>query len=1668
MVGSSDITDREWGISGKNIEDIMEALQVADQLSTDNVLQTLKLLKVKILNNKMATSLCQKVTDTIVDYLRTMKPQGELEELCTGILTALGFQSPGIVIFKLWDRWHNNLPPNCLLIAVGRLIFFQGCPDSEGRARIRNQASWTQSIKFPALRLGCSPPWHTVLKALVISVRKHLDLGTKEDEIMDITQEAASLKAYLTLRLLFNRWSLKSNNKVTEQALVITGHLFFLMPPSKLKNQVNRLTRWLMTLISAKVVPFYISQCICQLTEALALSGYGGINLESQLENIIGMLFEQNHSLALRSFYNLIQLYNDQVIPLIRKNMQTSDPAKIVSALQVFMHVFQEVPQTEQLQSEVMHSVIIMIQEDLKPVQKALLNFIEMLGQHDYLALPQGNFIINYVIRLSESDCSNEEDIQILCSKILQMVSLPKLITLACQPSNTLAFVLLSKTATKMALRARSRGQVPYLSSFHLSPTQFISPQKLLTHLVVLSVKPYREGEFGVSSLRLLYALHPITSLHPIINSSVGQLWMKKIPQMLQILDDHTEKNLNQEEWEDRLLQFSSQSLVAIDDDSWLEQLIKVVLERINYFSDDEEKAFLYKFFGFTLRTSRNMKLIKMMISSILQTVHEELQEREGIAVALSIVSMKHLKIVLDQLQVYSAVLTDKDSSFILKLMKEHQRREWGLVCNIIYLSYSKIILESKGDIFTHLDGILAMVLQHYHNCIMEKDKNLKLEYLDALTKLTNILSSHPMAFQFKFPQKLEIVTFMMELIREEPLNSISSSIRLKAMNIIIDFRKLHPLMELEERTELLRTCYKSVLCLPSTEVLQKEASSLQEAQATVDLFRETLQSLLRLMETLIVEMPSRIQHCLELLDTWLNSQKDNERERAMWCAARILGFTAKMNNFGMDIEFSRLGRLVRLLALRCQDPVDNICFLSAQAVYSLYCILLLQKQMGRKKQGLWEEEGKNEVYSANVFYNNTFEIAKAFAEYFTKMQLTTLVLTAMEGLTDSRAKVSLAAAQLMSAVMKERGRDMIKIEEVVEGILERLNSQLEPNTKEETVRAMCLLAGNNTHTVVPMLLNKTLPWDRTNLALWKAFGNQRETTISVLQLLIGILERLHSKEETKEMAFQPVAVTCALYEMLSGSLCQEAVQELYPRLLLAILCHLYWVIEQNVPQKMVVYSKEGGPGSKSKPFDPTSCALEVVKLVFSAAAYDGVVVYGDQHCCWDLLSCPRFYYIGIMDLTSNSWLPVFHPSGIVKTCEPAILHRILNLVRSLLYSSSYHWKILARAFYAQLLWHRSVAQTLGQDLLVNLIKWVKEPNLIMKEVGLRGISNLALHPGQAESLKGQVPFLKDLLKNEARVTVQAVKSLRNIICHGKGEDIKVVFCSISKQLCPLINDERDQVKISATSALSHMLRHIDKFKPRLTTRREIYTFLVPLLLSIQDNNTEVVKACGRALTEWTNVIGWSSLTQTFRHITLSDHIQVLEETCKYLVNTSKTQLVGDLLFQSFGFLKSSQSFLRAAAINFIALTVKKLNMSQIHEDDVELLQNAIGNLRNDPVESIQSLVNTTLKKIDEYINFRSISTSRMSQISNNILKVTGIKNPERKKRLFRSVKRERDDDNQKIWRWLQSPLNSLRNRYSGRVKDIPHKLGNSDKQSTGSQVPTSESPPTEAGPAAK
>lgn len=44
-------------------------------------------------------------------------------------------------------------------------------------------------------------------------------------------------------------------------------------------------------------------------------------------------------------------------------------------------------------------------------------------------------------------------------------------------------------------------------------------------------------------------------------------------------------------------------------------------------------------------------------------------------------------------------------------------------------------------------------------------------------------------------------------------------------------------------------------------------------------------------------------------------------------------------------------------------------------------------------------------------------------------------------------------------------------------------------------------------------------------------------------------------------------------------------------------------------------------------------CALEVMSLVLLVGSYDKVVAYGSEYGCWELLSSPRAYYTGIVEL---------------------------------------------------------------------------------------------------------------------------------------------------------------------------------------------------------------------------------------------------------------------------------------------------------------------------------------------------------------------------------------------------------------------------------------------------
>nr|XP_006131351.2 maestro heat-like repeat family member 5 [Pelodiscus sinensis] len=876
------------------------------------------------------------------------------------------------------------------------------------------------------------------------------------------------------------------------------------------------------------------------------------------------------------------------------------------------------------------------------------------------------------------------------------------------------------------------------------------------------------------------------------MHSDLGQLWKEMIPELIQYLETHNEGTLEEEKWKDKLLQLLERSMEAIMDDAWSCELANEILVKSKSYSQrPQDKFFPYKFYGAVLRASRNRDMVREYLSIILRTSQQEEAEREGIASAISLVATRHLTDTLVVLQEFISMMNPEGSS----PDEDAQQSMWSMTSSTLHLCYDQMAKETKDNILPWVDHILSQML--YHHCrytASATNLSLKLNFLRSVAAFTRTVGDIAQKAKeaHEFSQKTMIVAFMVKLIEEESVNLLSNPVRQQAMIVVTNLRKLKPPLKPEKKANLLRACYKSVFSLPPVETMLAEACDNIQRQLSESLYKETIDALRGMLEGLVFECPVEAQKILEYLEPWLISRKDHERERAMWCSARILRCVAKLPNFDTSIEFSRLGRLVRLLALRCHDPVDNICFLAARAVYNLYCIQLVKRQL-KKGHGLTKVDTLKNLgtYSPSVFYNNTSQIAKAFAEYFTPLQLTNLVLTALDGLTDPRGKISRAAGELLSAILEERGADLEKVDDTLTGIYQRLSLIHEPTTRQEMLRAVCFLAGNNTKKVVPILLDHPLPWDSNTTELWRFLGTRRETTLNVLQLLITILEekpvqKAKSNISDDEIALQPVAVTCALCEMLSTPNCRDAVQELYPRLLLAVLGHVQRVIEQNPLENMGVYRKEGGQGE--------SCALEAVKTLLSGAGYVEVLDYVEEHRGWDLLSSPSDYYCGIMEITS----------AMVKHFTPLNLHRIFNQLIPLLNSENEHDKIMSRAFYAQ-----------------------------------------------ATHLRNLLQILREFLKEkEERIAEQAVKALRNIIYYMEGEEVKVAFCHIVRPLWQLTTDEREKVRISAIIAFGKMLKRVNKYKPGPVIHNEIYCALVPLMLVMQGNNHEIlkVKKCRRML----------------------------------------------------------------------------------------------------------------------------------------------------------------------------------------------------------------------------
>ncbi|CAM5096493.1 unnamed protein product [Natator depressus] len=350
--------------------------------------------------------------------------------------------------------------------------------------------------------------------------------------------------------------------------------------------------------------------------------------------------------------------------------------------------------------------------------------------------------------------------------------------------------------------------------------------------------------------------------------------------------------------------EFLRTSLEMIDDSAWSSQIsLELSWQMARCQPLQREDSFLYKVLGTSLAACQDLVHVKSQIHTLLTTAdYMEVPERQGVVSILAVCAESHLDLTLKARQEFGAAMSKVKISGFISRLKDYHHGARGKTRRTLMLTYSNVAVHApKEQLLSRVEAdITGNVLHHDRtSCqvlgitVTNKDMHLKLTLIQNATELSCAILETRDSQKFKFSYKLELLGCMlMTSLKKEPLESLASPVRYKAILAIRHLSKLKPSLTLKENRDLLHQCFRSLFPLPPLEKMMKEeGETAKDALPIQSLYVESLEALGKLMKTLLEEEPTThwFQEMFQLLETWLSSEKEWERERALQATIQLL-----------------------------------------------------------------------------------------------------------------------------------------------------------------------------------------------------------------------------------------------------------------------------------------------------------------------------------------------------------------------------------------------------------------------------------------------------------------------------------------------------------------------------------------------------------------------------------------------------------------------------------------------------------------------------------------------------------------------------------------------------------------------------------------------------------
>ncbi|XP_015276327.1 PREDICTED: maestro heat-like repeat-containing protein family member 2B [Gekko japonicus] len=1066
------------------------------------------------------------------------------------------------------------------------------------------------------------------------------------------------------------------------------------------------------------------------------------------------------------------------------------------------------------------------------------------------------------------------------------------------------------------------------------------SAQGLFARLLVLASNPNQTGTWA---LQLLHAMRG--NIHP----AVDKLWGMQMPFLWESMQGKAPGTRSQER-EQKLLQFLRRSLETIADSNWTRNLSCEFESQMSSYTDQSaEKIFLYKSLGTSLTSCEDLPFVNSQIQHVVGNANYlEASEREKVILVLSSSAVGHFDLTLATLQKFGDGLEKKTKvSEVISHYKDYYQGRRGQIHQTLMLTYGKVALcAPKELLFSRVEtDIMKRVLQHYYNSgqvlgvsIANKDISLKLAFIQSMTDISHALHETRDGQGFQLTCKKELLGVLLDFIREEPLDALTTPIRPKAILALGCLSKLKPCLSLDDHRDLLDQSIKSLFPLPPLEQLKggmgKDSEYTEVWGFFESLYDDSVEALGELMKAILEEEPTSelVDEMFQLIDPWF-TETECSRERALHASFQLLAAFRGSIQVGSGEDFQQFASLVALLA---PFTCDSSSRCRQWAGKCITCLIHIQARSG----GVTSEE-EQEMLSAcqdlqsefpSVLFRASSRMAKVVSAYFPPDQALDFIEAILEELVSGNEMCAVAAGSWLLTILQDCGGAM---EAQVSTILDIFYSRL-PTIKEESLRqvlvdAISIVAHYHLDAVFSSLLGRRLPMDSETGELWRSLGRDLFLAVLILHRLAATVMQPPSSEtvsatgsdETLVFADEePLKATCAIYEVMSMLPTGEVIQELFP----ALFCPLLQQVSKTLGQKMPSYEgrrrlflreqhlSEGNP-----------CRLSVASLktlLLKLTSEPSLVETGGVSM-WVLLRDPSTHQEGVCLLTSH-------------LVQRGLLDKeIIEHVLSWMNSGSKNLRLTSTAFFVEAIRQPTVSEREQlKTIFPILLERAGDQHPSIRQMAVRGLGNVLLvAPDKVkEEKKIIVKILLDALY-DAQVVRESLQVLAVVLPHLKEKDVCSCFKNITMKTSSYLDDDDADLRCAALRLFGILAASA---KPRFQVffADQVRKSLVPLLIHQQDPSPQASEACRVAFLQVVQFLPKRKLRaclDELRPATLLDLPYLHVYICRQLVKANP-EMRGEILQKTAAYFRSSWEETRTAALDLSGVILESMELSDIDE----------------------------------------------------------------------------------------------------------------------------------------